>query len=38
MGAISPGVQETGFNAHLFKPIGSDAMRKLLASLEAVQR
>ncbi len=38
MGAISPGEQETGFNAHLVKPVGSDAMRKLLAFLEAVQR
>ena len=29
---------ETGFNAHLVKPVDPDALRKLLASLEPVQR
>jgi CheY-like chemotaxis protein len=29
---------ETGFNAHMVKPVDHDALQKLLASLEPVQR
>jgi hypothetical protein len=38
MGAISPGEQETGFNAHVVKPVDPDALRKLLTSLELVHK